>query len=302
MSVLVYKFILKIHKGYIMMIEVETFFDEQTFTLTHLVYDKASKDAVVFDPVLDLDAIEWRTYQDSLKKLDIFINQHQLQLHYILDTHIHADHLSGMQYLKKKYKAALAINSNITKVQETFKAIFNYDDGFNISGDDFDVLVKDGDSLKAGTINLQVLHTPGHTPACTTYKIENNLFTGDTLFVPSIGTGRCDFPQGSAKDLYQSVTKKLYTLVDETRVYPGHDYPQDRSLQCFTTIGESKAYNVDLPAFRSEDEYVSFMQARDTKLSLPRLIYPSVQVNLTAGQLPKEESNGQHYLKIPIKD
>lgn len=144
------------------------------------------------------------------------------------------------------------------------------------------------------------MHTPGHTPACTTYKIEDNLFTGDVLFVPSIGTGRCDFPKGSARDLYKSVTTKLYTMPDETKVFPGHDYPGNRELQTFTTIGESKASNVDLPASRSEEDYVAFMEARDAKLPLPRLIYQGVQVNLTAGQLPKAESNGQNYLKIPI--
>ena len=282
------------------MVEIKTFFDEQTFTFTHLVYDPATKDAVVFDPVLDLDTIGWRTYTDSLKTLDGFIAQNQLKLHYVLDTHIHADHISGMQFLKEKYKAPLVINSAITLVQDTFKDVFNLGENFDTSGSDFDVLVNDGDKLTAGSIEIEVMHTPGHTPACTTYKIEGNIFTGDVLFVPSIGTGRCDFPKGSARDLYKSVTQKLYTLPDDTKVFPAHDYPGDRELQTFTTIGESKASNVDLPASRSEEDYVAFMEARDSKLPLPRLIYQSVQVNLTAGQLPAEESNGQHYLKIPI--
>jgi len=282
------------------MVEVKTFFDKQTYTFTHLVFDPLSKDAVVFDPVLDLDGIGWRTYTDSLKTLDGFINQNKLKLHYVLDTHIHADHLSGMQFLKEKYKVPLVINAAITIVQNTFKDVFNLGDNFDTKGSDFDVLVKDGDQLKAGSITIDVLHTPGHTPACTTYKIEDNIFTGDVLFVPSIGTGRCDFPKGSARDLYQSVTKKLYTLPDETKVFPAHDYPDGRELQTHTTIGESKASNVDLPASRSEDDYVAFMEERDSKLPLPRLIYQSVQVNLTAGKLPEKETNGQHYLKIPI--
>ncbi len=282
------------------MVEVKTFFDEQTFTLTHLVYDPATKDAVVFDPVLDLDTIGWRTQTKSLQTLDQFIDDNQLKLHYVLDTHIHADHLSGMQYLKEKYKVPLVINAAITVVQETFKEVFNLGPDFDTSGSDFNVLVKDGDTINAGSITIEVLHTPGHTPACTTYKIEDNLFTGDALFVPSIGTGRCDFPKGSAKDLYKSVTEKLYTLPDDTKVFPGHDYPGNRELQTFTTIGESKASNVDLPASRSEEDYVGFMENRDAGLPLPRLIYQSVQVNLTAGQLPKSESNGQSYLKIPI--
>jgi len=282
------------------MVEVKTFFDEQTFTLTHLVYDPSSKDAVVFDPVLDLDTIGWRTYTSSLQTLDAFIAENNLKLHYVLDTHIHADHISGMQHLKEKYKVPLVISSAIKTVQSTFKEVFNFADDFDTTGSDFDVLVSDGDQLTAGTINIDVLHTPGHTPACTTYKIENELFTGDALFVPSIGTGRCDFPKGSASDLYVSVTKKLYTLPDDTRVYPGHDYPGNRDLQTFTTIGESKLSNVDLPASRSEEDYVSFMNNRDAKLQLPRLIYQGVQVNLTAGKLPKAESNGVHYIKIPI--
>jgi len=282
------------------MVEVKTFFDKQTFTFTHLVYDVDTKDAVVFDPVLDLDTIGWRTYKDSLNTLDGFISANQLKLHYVLDTHIHADHLSGMQHLKEKYKVPVVINAAITVVQETFKDVFNLGEDFDVTGSDFDVLVKDGDQLDAGSIKIEVLHTPGHTPACTTYKIDDNLITGDALFVPSIGTGRCDFPKGSAKDLYQSVTKKLYSYSDDTKVFPGHDYPGNRELQTFTTIGESKASNVDLPAGRSEDEYVKFMENRDSKLPLPRLIYQGVQVNLTAGQLPKKESNGQSYLKIPI--
>jgi len=282
------------------MLEVKTFFDKQTCTLTHLVYDLTSRDAVVFDPVLDLDVIGWRTYNDSLQELDHFISVNKLKLRYVLDTHIHADHLSGMQYLKQKYNAPLVINAAITVVQDTFKEVFNLGTGFDTCGSDFDVLVKDGDQLNAGSILIDVLHTPGHTPACATYKIENNLFTGDALFVPDIGTGRCDFPKGSAKDLYKSITQKLYVLPDETKVFPGHDYPGERALQTVTTIGESKKKNIDLPISRSEEEYIAFMQERDAKLRLPKLIYQSVQVNLTAGQLPKKEPNGQHYLKIPI--
>ncbi len=284
------------------MLVVKTFSDDQTSTLTHLVYDEDTRDAVVFDAVLDLDSVNWFTYEDSLKMLDDYISTHRLKLHYVLDTHIHADHLSGMQYLKHKYNVPLVINAAITLVQKTFKTVFNLNDDFDISGADFDVLVKDGDQLQAGSMVIDVLHTPGHTPACTSYKINNNVFTGDALFIPDIGTGRCDFPKGSATDLYHSVTHKLYLLADDTRVYPGQDYPQGRALQTFTTIAESKKLNVDLPLGRSEAEYVTFMEKRDATLSLPKLIYPSVQVNLTAGKLPEKESNGQRYLKIPVNE
>ena len=284
------------------MVTIKTFVDKETGTLTHLVYDKKTKDAIVFDPVLDLDTIGWRTHKNSLYTLDGFISEQQLKLHYVLDTHIHADHLSGMQHLKNKYNAPLVINAAITLVQETFKEAFNFDEDFDVTGSDFDVLVKDGEQLNAGSINIEVLHTPGHTPACTSYKIDDNVFTGDALFVPSIGTGRCDFPKGSAKDLYNSVTKKLYTLSDETKVFPGHDYPGKREVQTFTTIAESKQFNVDLPANRNEADYIKFIENRDKKLMYPRLIFPGVQINLTEGKLPKQESTGQSYLKIPINN
>ena len=281
------------------MATVKTFFDKQTFTLTHVVYDPGTRDAVVLDPVLDLDTIGWKTYTNSLSELDKFIEAEGLKLHYVLDTHIHADHLSGMQYLKDRYKIPLVINSAITVVQETFKEVFNLSD-LPVDGRQFDILVSDGDQLKAGSLTIDVITTPGHTPACTTYKIDDAIFTGDALFIPDIGTGRCDFPKGSAEDLYDSVVDKLYSLPDDTRVFPGHDYPGGRDLRVETSIAESKQSNVDLPASRSKDDYVSYMNKRDSGLAPPKLIYPSVQVNLTAGQLPDAQSNGMRYLKIPI--
>ena len=282
--------------------KVETFFDETTFTLTHVAYDETSGDAVLFDPVLDLDNVAWKTHHKSLKILDAFLAEKSLKLHYVIDTHVHADHLSGFQYLKEKYKAPLVINAAINIVQKTFKELFNFGDNFKTDGSQFDVLVNDGDVLEAGTLKIEVLHTPGHTPVCTTYKIDDCIFTGDILFIPDVGTGRCDFPRGSATDLYHSVKTKLYTLPDDTRVYPGHDYPGNRELQTFTTIRDSKDYNSDLPDCRTEAEYVKFMQARDKRLPPPKLIYPSVQINMNAGQLPDKESNGTQYLKIPLTE
>ncbi|MCW9013069.1 MAG: MBL fold metallo-hydrolase [Gammaproteobacteria bacterium] len=281
--------------------EVESLFDERTFTLTHIAYDPVSLDAVIFDPVLDLDTVAWKTYTDSLHAVDQFIQGNNLKLHYVIDTHVHADHLSGMQYLKKHYQVPLVINASITQVQEIFKDTFNLPDDFHVDARQFDILVNDADCLTAGTLHIDVIHTPGHTPACTSYKIDDAVFTGDALFMPDIGTGRCDFPKGSARDLYYSIKEKLYKLPDDTRVYPGHDYPQNRALRTWTTILESKQSNVDLNNSRSEQDYVSFMQQRDARLPLPRLIYQSVQVNINAGQLPDAEANGRRYLKIPIE-
>ena len=281
------------------MVQVKTFFDKDTFTLTHVVYDQVSRDAIVIDPVLDLDTLAWSTQTHSLEIVDDFLQKEQLTLHYVIDTHVHADHLSGMQYLKAKYGAPLVINSAITRVQKTFSKIFHLAD-FPVDGSQFDMLVDDGDILSAGTLIIHVLHTPGHTPACTSYRIDDMVFTGDTLFVPDIGTGRCDFPEGSAQDLYHSVMQKIYTLSDSTRIFPGHDYPGQRELVTETTVGKSKAENVDLPASRSEEDYVAFMLRRDGKLAPPRLIYPSVQINIAAGNLPNKENNGMSYLKIPI--
>ena len=280
--------------------QVKTFFDEQTFTLTHLAYDENTSDAILFDPVLDLDNIAWKTHESSLHKLDDFIEKNKLKLHYVIDTHVHADHLSGMQYLKEKYKVPIVINQAIGIVQQTFKELFNLGSDFKTDGSQFDILVSDGDTLDAGSLNVEVLHTPGHTPACTCFKIDDVLFTGDILFIPDVGTGRCDFPKGSAVDLYQSVMEKIYTLPDDTKLYPGHDYPGNRELRTCTTVKESKEHNSDLPSSRSKQDYVEFMQARDKRLPPPKLIYPSVQINMDAGKLPNKEGNGMQYLKIPI--
>lgn len=281
--------------------QVEAFFDDgRTFTLTYVVYDEHSKDAVVIDPVLDLDTTPWRTFTESIEKVARFVAENGLKVHWVLDTHVHADHLSGAHELKERFNSKAAIGSNISVVQEIFKGAFNLARDFPTDGRQFDRLLKDGDVLDAGTLKVEVLHTPGHTPACNTYRIGDAIFSGDVLFIPDVGVARCDFPRGSARDLYRSVTQRLYTLPDETRVFVGHDYPQGREVRWMTTIGESKRHNVDLPAGRSEAEFVERINARDKQLAAPRLLFPSLQVNINAGALPRAENNDVSYLKIPL--
>ncbi|MDV3237804.1 MAG: MBL fold metallo-hydrolase [Gammaproteobacteria bacterium] len=281
--------------------QVEAFFDDgRTFTLTYVVYDAASGDAVVIDPVLDLDTTPWRTFTESIDKVERFVADRRLKVHWILDTHVHADHLSGVHELKRRLRTRAAIGSNIAVVQEIFKGAFNLPQDFPTDGRQFDRLLRDGDVLEAGTLSIEVIHTPGHTPACSTYRIGDAVFTGDVLFIPDVGVARCDFPRGSARDLYRSVIERLYTLPDDTQVYVGHDYPNGRDMRYRTTIGESKRSNIDLPAGTTEDEFVRRTEARDRTLSAPRLLFPSLQVNINAGALPAAEGNGVGYLKIPL--
>lgn len=237
--------------------QVEVFFDDgRTSTLTYVAYDAASGDAIVIDPVLDLDTTPWRTFTESVDKVACFVADRRLKVHWLLDTHVHADHLSGVHELKQRLRARAAISGNIAVVQEVFKGVFNLPEDFPTDGRQFDRLLQDGDVLEAGTLSIEVIHTPGHTPACSTYRIGNAIFAGDVLFIPDVGVARCDFPRGSARDLYRSVTERLYTLPDDTQVYVGHDYPNDRDMRFRTTIGESKRGNIDLPAGMSEDEFV----------------------------------------------
>ena len=281
--------------------EVKTFFDPATFTLTYIVYDQETKDAIVIDPVLDYDPAGSKIEKVSLEKVLDFLENENLNLRYILDTHAHADHLSGSAQLKKNYpNAKIGIGENIKKVQETFSDIYNLKD-FNVNGVQFDELFKDGEEVSAGSISFKIINTPGHTPACISYHIEDKVFTGDALFMPDFGTGRCDFPMGSAKDLYHSVHEKLYSLPDETEIYVGHDYqPGGRALEFKTTVKESKVKNIHIKAETSEEEFVEFREKRDKTLSPPRLLLPSIQINIDGGKLPVEEDNGKRYLKIPL--
>lgn len=278
---------------------VVPFYDPRTFTLTYVVYE--GNDAVVIDPVLDYDPLSSTTSTESLQKVTAFLEEKKLKLHLVFETHAHADHLSGSQYLKKRYGANVVIGHRITEVQSTFKGVFNLDPDFPVDGRQFDKLVKDGETLRAGALEIGVIETPGHTPACVTYKIDDAVFTGDALFTEDYGTGRCDFPMGSADDLYASVHEKLYGLPDATRVFVGHDYqPDGREVRWETTIGLSKSANVQLKKETPKVDFVRFRNERDARLAAPKLLYPSVQINIDAGRLPKPAANGTRYLHIPL--
>lgn len=283
--------------------QVKAFFDKDTFTLTYLVFDPSSKDAVLFDPVLNYEPNGSTFWYDSIDEVIKFITDNQLTLHFIIDTHAHADHITGSLEIKKRIPSArTVIGHSITQVQDVFKSLFNLDT-LKTDASQFDVLVQEGDQLQAGTITIAPIHTPGHTPTCTSYLIDDMVFTGDALFMPDFGTGRCDFPKGSAKDLYHSIHEKLFTLPDQTKVFVGHDYmPGGRDLQWQTTIGESKKNNIHLKETTTETEFIAFRTERDKTLTPPRLLLPSIQLNIDGGQFPKPENNEMHYLKMPLRE
>ena len=283
--------------------EIKTFFDKNTSTLTYVVYDKITKDTILIDPVLDYDPDTSKYSTSSVDNVINFLNTNELILHYILETHPHADHLSGSQFIKQAFpKAKLAIGENIKLVQKTFKHVFNFKN-FNENGIQFDLLLQDNSELVFGNFIIKTLYTPGHTPACVSYLInEDVVFTGDVLFMHDYGTGRCDFPGGSSAQMYESVTKRLYTLPNHTRVFVGHDYlPKEREVKYETTIGKEKKLNPQLNETTSKEEFIKNRDARDKMLKSPKLLLQSLQVNIDAGFLPKKEDNDQQYLKIPIR-
>lgn len=283
--------------------DVKTFFDPATFTLSYIVYDMDTLDAFVIDPVLDYDPAASKIEKHSLEKVIDFVKSNNLKLHYILDTHAHADHLTGAAELKKVFpNTIIGIGESIKLIQEKFSEIYNLKD-FNINGIQFDKLFADNEIVKAGSLEFKVINTPGHTPACVSYLIDEMVFTGDSLFMPDFGTGRCDFPMGSARDLYHSIHEKLYKLPESTQVFVGHDYqPGGRALEFKTTIKESKEKNIHIKEQTTEADYIQFRESRDKTLSPPRLLLPSIQINIDGGKLPIEEDNGKRYLKIPLGD
>lgn len=281
--------------------QLEAFYDEPTHTLTYVVWDPKTLDAVVIDPVLDFDPLSSRTDTRSVDAVSEFVRDRGLKLHRVLETHAHADHLSGSQLLKRRFGARVAIGEKIQIVQQTFKEIFDLPDDFATDGSQFDDLLADGQRISAGSLEVEAIATPGHTPACLSYRIDDAVFTGDALFMHDYGTGRTDFPRGSAHDLYRSVHDRLYRLPDSTRVFVGHDYqPGGRPLCYETTIGESKRQNPQLNQATTQQQFVSMRQARDRSLSAPRILYQSVQVNVAAGKLPSRHENGLRYFSLPL--
>ncbi len=284
-----------------MSMQIKEFFHQDTSTYSYVVTDSKTKCCAIIDSVLDYDAASGRTATVAADELVAYVKQQGLTVEWLLETHVHADHLSAAPYLKQQLGGLLAIGEHILEVQEVFGKLFNAGTEFARDGRQFDRLFKDGDVFAIGQLKARVLHTPGHTPACVSYVIEDAVFVGDTLFMPDYGTARCDFPGGDAQTLYQSI-QKLFALPDETRMYMCHDYkaPGREEYLFLTTVGEERQNNIHVHQGVSEQEFVTMRTERDAGLSMPRLILPSVQVNMRAGELPPEEDNGVSYLKIPL--
>ncbi len=282
--------------------KLESFYDKKTSTLSYLVIDEESSDAILIDPILNYEYSSSTISKESLFKVISRVVERKLNLRSILETHVHADHLTGALELKKIFpKTKIAIGRGITEVQAIFKDVYNAKD-WNSDGSQFDLLLDDGNILKAGSIEVRVIATPGHTPACLSYLIGNRVFTGDALFMPDYGTGRCDFPGGSAKELFHSIKNKLYALPDETKFHPGHDYqPGGRGLKFESTIGESKSENIQLKSDTKEDDFINFRTKRDQTLNSPGLLLPSIQFNANGGEHPFADEKGSLFFKIPVK-
>lgn len=280
---------------------VTAFFDPATFTVSYVVREPDGSNCAIIDSVLDYDPAAGRTDTSSADAIIAFVKAENLTVTWILESHVHADHLSAAPYLQQQVGGKIGIGDQITVVQDTFGKVFNEGTAFQRDGSQFDALFKDGDSVNIGQMRVAVMHTPGHTPACLTYVIGDAAFVGDTLFMPDFGTARCDFPGGSAENLFNSI-QKILALPDETRVFVGHDYkaPGRDEFAWETTIGEQKALNIHIGAGKPLEEFVSMRQERDATLGMPRLILPSIQTNMRAGQFPEPEDNGVRYLKVPV--
>ena len=281
--------------------QVTAFFDEGTNTVTYVVRDSATRACAVIDSVLDFDYASGRTDTRSADAVIAHILAQDLDLQWILETHVHADHLSAAPYIQERLGGKIGIGDQITVVQHTFGKVFNEGTRFQRDGSQFDQLFREGDSFAIGDMSVRVLHTPGHTPACLTYVIGDAAFVGDTLFMPDFGTARCDFPGGSAEVLFDSV-QKILQLPDETRIFVAHDYkaPGRENFAWESTVGAQKSRNVHIGGGKSKDAFVAMREARDATLAMPRLIIPSLQVNMRAGQMPEPDDNGIRYLRVPV--
>ena len=278
--------------------EIQHFFDQATSTLTYVVYDGST--GIVIDPVLDFDPKSARTSVKSAETVAQHIDNRHLSITYVIDTHAHADHLTAMPFFKKRYGARTVTGSRVGEVQRSFRDIYNLGADFPVDGRQFDILLDEGQELELGSLRIRAMHTPGHTPAHMSWQVEDAVFLGDTLFMPDYGTARCDFPGGSADQLYDSI-QRIYALPDSTRLFMCHDYqPSGRELRFVSTVAEQKRSNVQLRQGTTKQEYVTLRRARDAKLEMPALILPAIQINIRGGEFPAPEANGTAYLKIPL--
>ena len=279
---------------------IKDFFDPETWTYTYVVYEGDGSPCVIIDSVLNYDPKSGRTSTKSADEVIAFVKAHQLTVSWILETHAHADHLTAAPYLQSHLGGKLVIGDHIKNVQKVFKGVFNLDERFKADGAQFDHLLKEGESLGFGNLSLKALFVPGHTPACMAYEIGDAIFVGDTLFMPDVGTARCDFPGGDAKTLYRSI-QKILAYPGQTRLYMCHDYPpNDRPAIGVTTVADEKANNIHVHDGVTEEQFVQMRTARDKTLEMPTLILPSIQVNIRAGHFPEPDANGVAYLKIPL--
>ncbi len=281
--------------------DITAFFDEATNTISYIVCDPNGSACAVIDSVLDFDFASGRTDTKSANKLINFIKENKLDVQWLLESHVHADHLSAAPYIQKEVGGKIGIGSHITDVQETFGKIFNEGTEFQRDGSQFDKLFVEGDTFHIGQLRGDVLHTPGHTPACMTYVIGDAAFVGDTLFMPDFGTARCDFPGGSSENLFSSI-QKILSLPDATRIFVGHDYkaPGREHYAWETTVGEQKKKNIHIKSGKSKEDFVKLRDKRDAKLAMPKLIVPSLQINMRAGNMPEPDEQGDVFLKVPI--
>jgi glyoxylase-like metal-dependent hydrolase (beta-lactamase superfamily II) len=280
--------------------EVEAFFDPATWTISYVVKDPNSNACAIVDSVMDIDYAAGRISYESADRIIDYVRKHDLKVEWLIETHVHADHLSAAPYIQEKVGGKIGIGENITIVQETFGKVFNEGTEFQRDGSQFDRLFKDGDTYQIGSLTAFAMHTPGHTPACMTHVIGDAAFVGDTLFMPDGGSARADFPGGDARTLYRSI-KRVLDLPPETRLFMCHDYgPNGREIRWETTVADQRAHNIHVRDGVSEDEFVETREARDATLAMPKLIIPSLQVNMRAGALPPADDSGKVFLKVPV--